>query len=48
MHRYDSLALLNQVVFTKDRPKSRLAQEYRELVREIAGRNEVDRDDTVG
>ena len=48
VHRYDSLSLLNQVVFTKDRPRSRLAQEYRELVREIAGRDEVDRDDTVG
>ena len=44
VHRYDSLSLLNQVVFTKDRPKSRLAREYREFVREIARRNSVDRD----
>ena len=44
VHRYDSLSLLNQVVFTKDRPRSRLAQEYRALVREIAGRNWADRD----
>ena len=26
VHRYDSLSLLNQVVFTKDRPRSRLAR----------------------
>ena len=44
VHRYDSLSLLNQVVFTKDRPRSRLAREYRALVREIAGRNWDDRD----
>ena len=44
VHRYDSLALLNQAVFTKDRPRSRLATEYRRLVREIVGRNLVDRD----
>ena len=44
VHRYDSLSLLNQVVFTKDRPGSRLAREYRELVREVSGRNWADRD----
>ncbi len=44
IHRYDSLSLLNQVVFTKDRPRSRLAQEYVELVREISRRNSNDRD----
>ena len=44
VHRYDSLSLLNQVVFTKDRPKSRLAREYRALVQEIARRNWGDRD----
>ena len=44
VHRYDSLSLLNQVVFTKDRPRSRLAREYRELVREISERNWADRD----
>ena len=27
VHRYDSLSLLNQVVFTRHRPKSRLATE---------------------
>ena len=44
VHRYDSLSLLNQSVFAKDRPRSRLAKEYRRLVREIVGRNLVDRD----
>ena len=44
VHRYDSLSLLNQVIFAKDRPKSRLAQEYRDVVREIVGRNLADRD----
>ncbi len=44
VHRYDSLSLLNQVVFTKDRPRSRLAREYGELVREVSGRNWADRD----
>ena len=44
VHRYDSLSLLNQVVFSKDRPRSRLAQEYGEIVREISTRNWNDRD----
>ena len=44
VHRYDSLSLLNQMVFTKDRPRSRLAGEYGRLVREIVGRNLEDRD----
>ena len=44
VHRYDSLSLLSQVVFVKDRPKSRLANEYNEIVREISSRNSNDRD----
>ena len=44
VHRYDSLSLLNQAVFTNDRPRSRLAREYRRLVRAIVGRNLTDRD----
>ena len=44
VHRYDSLSLLNQAVFTKERPRSRLAKEYGRLVREIIGRNLADRD----
>ena len=44
VHRYDSLSLLNQVVFVKDRPRSRLAHEYNEIVKEISTRNWNDRD----
>ncbi len=44
VHRYDSLSLLNQAVFTRDRPKSRLAREYCAVVDEIVGRNLDDRD----
>ena len=44
VHRYDSVSLLNQVVFAKDRPRSRLAREYGEIVREISARNWQDRD----
>ena len=44
VHRYNSLALLNQVVFTKDRPRSRLAREYRDIVQEIVRQNVADRE----
>lgn len=44
VHRYNSLALLNQKVFTKDRPRSRLAQEYRDVVQEIVMLNPADRE----
>ena len=44
VHRYDSLSLLNQEVFAKDRPRSRLAKQYVEIVREISSRNWQDRD----
>ena len=44
VHRYDSLSLLNQVVFAKERPRSRLANEYADIVREITARNSADRD----
>lgn len=47
IHRYNSLALLNQVIFTSDRPKTRLAQEYRGLVDQIVLRNLEDRDGAV-
>jgi cellulose biosynthesis protein BcsQ len=42
IHRYDSLALLKQVVFAVERPKSRLATEYRELVHELVRDNVED------
>ncbi len=44
LHRYDSLSLLNQVVFTKERPRSRLAKEYCNLLQEIVKRNLTDKD----
>ena len=43
VHRYDSLSLLNQAVFAKDRPRSRLAKQYRAIVQEISARNWEDR-----
>lgn len=44
IHRYDSLSLLNQVIFTKDRPRSRLAKEYHSVAAEIMRHNALDRD----
>ena len=44
IHRYDSLSLLNQVVFTKERPKSRLSREYRSVTAEIMRLNAEDRE----
>lgn len=47
VHHYDSLSLLNQTIFTSDRPNSRLAGEYRELVDEIVNANMGDREDAL-
>ena len=44
VHRYDSLSLLNQIVFVKDRPRSRLANEYNNIAQEISASNWNDRD----
>jgi MinD-like ATPase involved in chromosome partitioning or flagellar assembly len=44
IHHYDSLALLEQVTFVKERPRSRLAKEYAELAVEIVRRNIEDRE----
>ena len=44
IHHYQSLALVNQSVFTLDRPRTRLAQEYRELARVIRKDNLADRE----
>ena len=44
IHRYDSLSLLNQVIFSKDRRRSRLAREYGGLAAEIMRLNPMDRD----
>ena len=44
IHRYDSLSLLNQVIFCKDRRRSRLAREYSALATAIMRLNYRDRD----
>ena len=44
IYRYDSLSPLNQVVFTRDRPKSRLAKEYCGVVDQIIRANIEDKD----
>ena len=38
IHRYESLALLNQSIFVIDRPRSRLSHQYRRLVGEVASK----------
>ena len=48
VHRYDSLSLLNQVVFTRHRPKSRLAKEYRGVVDQVVAGNLEDKDGALG
>ena len=44
IHHYNSLALLEQSIFVQDRPKSKLATEYRELVKTIISDNLKDRE----
>src|SRR5262249_11081964 len=39
IYNYDSLSLLNQEIFTKYRPKTQLAKEYRDLADAIVSRN---------
>lgn len=43
IHHYDSLALLEQVTFTIQRPRSRLAREYADLALTIVRKNLEDR-----
>ncbi len=43
IHHYDSLALLEQTVFTLERPKTKLAREYRQLAHRLTSRNFQDR-----
>lgn len=42
IHHYGSLALVNQAVFTHDRPSSGLTREYRELLKTIRQHNTED------
>jgi MinD-like ATPase involved in chromosome partitioning or flagellar assembly len=44
IHRYESVLLFNQAVFVLDKPRSRLAREYRRLVRALIQPNLADRD----
>jgi cellulose biosynthesis protein BcsQ len=44
VHHYDSLALLNQAIFTLEHPRSRLAREYRRLLKAIVRQNPEDRE----
>ena len=44
VHHYNSLSLLNQVIFVTDRQNSRLANEYRGIVQELSVHNPEDRD----
>lgn len=44
VHRYESLSLLNQKVFVKERPKSRLASEYVTVAKRIIDCNLADRE----
>jgi MinD-like ATPase involved in chromosome partitioning or flagellar assembly len=44
IHHYQSLALLTQSVFTLDRPRTRLAEEYRALTQAIRSDNLADRE----
>lgn len=43
IHHYSSLLLVNQAVFTVERPRSRLAQEYEKLVQAIRRANVEDK-----
>jgi MinD-like ATPase involved in chromosome partitioning or flagellar assembly len=47
IHRYDSLALLDQVIFTHARPKSRLSREYLALKDAIVAENIEDREGAI-
>jgi tetratricopeptide (TPR) repeat protein len=44
IHRYDSLALLDQTVFVLERPKTRLSEEYRTLTLTVVRGNPEDRE----
>ena len=47
IHRYDSLLLLQQSLFIVERPRSRLAREYKELTQEITEQNIEDREGVI-
>lgn len=47
IHRYDSLSLVNQVIFARERPKSRLSIEYRKLKDRLIQGNPEDREGAI-
>jgi len=47
IHHYDSLYLLKQSLFIAERPNSRLAKEYRELMNSITKENFEDRESVI-
>lgn len=47
IHRYQSLSLLNQAIFTVTRPNSRLSREYRNLLEAIMRNNLQDRNSAL-
>lgn len=47
VHHYPSLALLNQVIFTRDRRRSRLSREYGDIAAIIMKGNAEDRDGAI-
>lgn len=47
IHHYNTLALLNQTIFTKNRPKSILAKEYKSLVDALISINLEDREAAI-
>ncbi len=47
IHREDSFSLLDQIVFTRDRPKSRLAKQYGAIAMEIMRHNPEDREGVI-
>lgn len=47
IHRYDSLLLLQQSLFIVERPRSRLAREYKKLTQEITEKNIEDREGVI-
>ena len=44
INRYDSMHLLNQSIFVLDRPRSRLAKQYKSLLRKVVDHNLDDRE----
>jgi MinD-like ATPase involved in chromosome partitioning or flagellar assembly/tetratricopeptide (TPR) repeat protein len=44
IHHFSGLALINQVIFTKEHPRSQLTAEYKQLLRSVVRQNPEDRE----